>query len=462
MAKSAELISQKTAQTLDAAQLRQRILALTAQLHEARESARRFVPGVTPVRYAGRVFDAHEMTNLIDSSLDFWLTAGLYADEFETRLAETVGASIALLVNSGSSANLVALTALTSPLLGEDRLKPGDEVITVAAGFPTTVNPILQNNLVPVFVDVELGTYTASAERIEEAIGPKTRAIMMAHPMGNPVDLDAVCGLAQRHGLYYIEDNCDALGSRYRGRSTGTFGHLSSISFYPAHHITMGEGGAVLTSDERLARAARSLRDWGRDCYCSGGENDTCGKRFSQQCGTLPYGYDHKYVYSHIGYNLKVTDMQAAIGVAQLEKLPAFTEHRRANHRALLDGLRPFEDRLILPVATEGSDPSWFGFVITVRDEAPFTRAELVRHLEQRKIETRPLFAGNLLRHPAYRAIAHRVVGSLEQTDRITEQTFFVGCYPGLREPELAYMLEVFSDFFRAVSTRPASYVHAG
>jgi CDP-6-deoxy-D-xylo-4-hexulose-3-dehydrase len=352
-------------------------------------------------------------------------------------------------VNSGSSANLVALTTLTSPKLGNRRLKPGDEVITVAAGFPTTVAPIVQNQLVPVFVDVNVGDYTAIPKRLAAAVGPKTRAIMMAHTMGVPFNLDTVMDLVKKHALWLVEDNCDALGSRYRGRLTGTFGHLTTVSFYPAHHITMGEGGCVLTDDDALARIARSLRDWGRDCYCAGGESNTCGKRFSQQFGTLPYGYDHKYVYSHIGYNLKVTDMQAAIGCAQLPKLEGFIARRKANFRRLMEILQPYEDRLILPKATEHADPSWFGFVITVRKKAGFTRNELTGFLEANRIETRNLFSGNLLRHPAFEAIPHRVVGDLRNTDLIMNNTFFIGVYPGIGEPQLAYMADVFARFMR-------------
>src|SRR5678815_421166 len=341
--------------------LREQIAALVRQYHEAQFSTRPFNPATDLVHYAGRVFDAEELCNLVDSSLDFFLTANRYAERFEADFADYLGLSNALLVNSGSSANLVALTALTSPKLKDRRLQPGDEVITVAAGFPTTLAPILQNNLVPVFVDVKVGDYTADPEQLREAIGPKTRAIMMAHTLGVPFDLDAVGELAKKHDLWVIEDNCDALGSRYRGKLTGTFGHLATFSFYPAHHITMGEGGAVATNDDSLGRIARSIRDWGRDCYCAGGENNTCGTRFSQQFGTLPDGFDHKYVYSHIGYNLKVTDMQAAIGCAQLAKLDGFVASRRANFDRLTEILRPYEDRLLLPRATPHSEPSWFG-----------------------------------------------------------------------------------------------------
>jgi len=430
-------------------ELRVEILKLVRQLGAAREYAQEHAEAA-PVHYAGRVYGVEEMVNLVDASLDFWLTASRYAEEFENRLAEYVGVSDCVLVNSGSSANLVALTALTSPKLGERRLKPGDEVITVAAGFPTTVNPTIQNGLVPVFVDVSLGEYVAIPERVAAAIGPQTRAIMMAHTLGNPFDLEAVCALARAHELWVVEDNCDALGSRYNGQLTGSFGHVATCSFYPAHHITMGEGGAVLTNDEELARIVRSLRDWGRDCYCTGGESNTCGKRFGQQFGTLPYGYDHKYVYSHIGYNLKVTDMQAAIGCAQLERLEGFIAARKENFRELAAGLKEYEERLLLPRATRGSDPAWFGFPITVREDAGFTRNELTRYLEERQVETRNLFCGNLLRHPAYEGIRHRVVGDLTNTDVITNNTFFVGVYPGIRAAQRGYMLEKFTEFMRA------------
>ena len=427
--------------------LREQIDALVRQYHQEQFSNRAFNPETDLVHYAGRVFDGEELSNLVDASLDFFLTANRYADRFEADFADYLRLSEALLVNSGSSANLVALTTLTSPSLGDRRLKPGDEVVTVAAGFPTTLAPILQNNLVPVFVDVNLGDYTANADQLREAIGPRTRAIMMAHTLGVPFDLDAVGDLAKKHDLWVVEDNCDALGSRYRGRLTGTFGHLATMSFYPAHHITMGEGGCVATNDERLGRIARSFRDWGRDCYCAGGESNTCGTRFSQQFGTLPHGFDHKYVYSHIGYNLKVTDMQAAIGCAQLGKLEKFIAARRANFDRLMDVLRPHEDRLILPRPTLHSEPSWFGFVITVRENAGFTREDLVRFLEANRVETRSLFAGNLLRHPAFQGIPHRIVHDLTNTDTVMNHTFFVGVYPGLDSARLDRMTSVFRRF---------------
>ena len=427
--------------------LRERIASLVREYHREQFPDRAFNPATDLTHYAGRVFDADELCNLVDASLDFFLTANRYAERFEADFADYMGVSDALLVNSGSSANLVALSALTSPALGDRRLKPGDEVVTVAAAFPTTVAPIVQNHLVPVFVDVNLGDYTAKPDQLREAIGPRTRAIMMAHTLGVPFDLSVVTELATEHDLWVIEDNCDALGSRYRGQLTGTFGHLATMSFYPAHHITMGEGGCVVTRDDRLGRIARSFRDWGRDCYCAGGESNTCGTRFSQQFGTLPRGFDHKYVYSHIGYNLKVTDMQAAIGCAQLGKLDGFIARRRANFDRLFDALRPYEDRLLLPKATPHSEPSWFGFVITVREDAGFSRADLVAFLEANRVETRSLFAGNLLRHPAFEAIPHRIVRDLANTDTVMNHTFFVGVYPGLDSARLDHMASVFTRF---------------
>jgi CDP-6-deoxy-D-xylo-4-hexulose-3-dehydrase len=427
--------------------LRAEILERVRRYTREKFIPRTFNPARDLVHYAGRVFDEEEICSLVDASLDFFLTANRYAERFEAELASLLDLRNALLVNSGSSANLVALTSLTSPKLGDRQLKPGDEVITVAAAFPTTVAPMVQNRLTPVFVDVNLQDYTAVADQIAEAVGPRTRAIMMAHTLGVPFDLDTVMALVDKHGLWLIEDNCDALGSRYRDRLTGTFGHLATFSFYPAHHITMGEGGCVVTDDETLARIARSIRDWGRDCYCTGGENNTCGKRYGQKFGTLPEGFDHKYVYSHIGYNLKVTDMQAAIGCAQLGKLESFTARRKANFRRLMEILTPYEDRLILPRATPGSDPSWFGFAITVRAEAGFARNELTRFLEANRIETRNLFSGNLLRHPAFEGISRRVVGDLKNTDTIMNQTFFIGVYPGIGDAQLDYMAGVFARF---------------
>jgi CDP-6-deoxy-D-xylo-4-hexulose-3-dehydrase len=428
-------------------QLRGEIASLVRQYYQEQFAARPFTPGKDLVHFAGRVFDEQELESLVDASLDFFLTANRYAERFEAEFADYLGVGDAVLVNSGSSANLVAVTTLTSPKLGDRRLKPGDEVVTLAAGFPTTLAPIVQNGLVPVFVDVRLGDYNADPERLREAIGPRTRAIMMAHTLGVPFDIDTVMDLAAKHDLWVVEDNCDALGSRYRGRLTGTFGHLATGSFYPAHHMTMGEGGAVMTSDRDLARIIRSIRDWGRDCYCAGGENNTCGTRFSQQFGTLPRGFDHKYVYSHIGYNLKVTDMQAAIGCAQLGKLDAFVEARRRNFDRLSQALAKYADRLVLPQASAHSEPSWFGFLITVRENAGFTRHDIVNFLEDRRVETRPLFAGNLLRHPAFMDIPRRIVGNLDVTDRIMRDTFFVGVYPGIDAARLDHMIAVFERF---------------
>ena len=401
------------------------------------------------VHYAGRVFDEKELQYAVEASLDFYLTESRFAREFERRFSDFTGSAHTFIVNSGSSANLLALTALTSPLLGEKALRRGDEVITVAAGFPTTVNPILQNGLVPVFVDVEVGTYNALPAQIEAAVGPRSRAIMLAHTLGNPIDLDAIGRIAEKHNLYLVEDCCDALGSTYHGKNVGTFGHIASYSFYPAHHITMGEGGAVCTDSPVLARAVRALRDWGRDCYCKGGENGRCGRRYTQQYGELPLGYDHKYVYSHIGYNLKVTDLQAAVGVAQMEKLPAFIEKRKANFRRWEAGFKAWEDQFILPYATPGSDPAWFAYPVTVREGAGFTRTELTDYLQGKGVETRNLFGGNLLRQPAYLSIDKRTVGDLHNTDHIMNATFFLGTYPGLTEAQITYVLRQIADFIK-------------
>jgi CDP-6-deoxy-D-xylo-4-hexulose-3-dehydrase len=427
--------------------LRAKILGLVRDYYEERFAPRDFFPGRDLVHYAGRVFDGEELVNLVDASLDFYLTANRYADRFENDFAAYLGMNHALLVNSGSSANLIALTTLTSPLLRDRSLKPGDEVLTVACGFPTTLNPIIQNQLTPVFVDVNLGDYTAIPERLAEAVTINTKAIMMAHTMGVPFDLDAVMELVRKHRLWLIEDNCDALGSMYRGSLTGTFGHLSTFSFYPAHHITLGEGGAVATSDGDLARIACSLRDWGRDCQCSGGRNNACGKRFNQQFGTLPFGYDHKYVYSHIGYNLKVTEMQAAVGCAQLAKLGRFIEKRRENFHKLTKIMMPFKKRLILPEGTPHSTPSWFGFVLTVREDAGFSRNDLTTFLEANRIETRNLFSGNLLRHPAYADITCRIQGDLSNTDFVMNNTFFIGVYPGMEDVHLDHIRNIFVRF---------------
>ena len=432
----------------DEQRLRNEIRNLVGEFYRARFANNNFEPGISQVRYAGRVFDEKELQTLVDASLDFWLTAGRFSERFESELSELFDLEYAFLVNSGSSANLVAFSALTSPLIdGENRLKAGDEVISVAAAFPTTVNPIIQHGMTPVFVDVELGTYNIDPEKLKKAIGPKTRAIFLAHTLGNPYNLDVVQELVSKHNLWLIEDCCDALGSTYKGRPVGTFGHLATCSFYPAHHITMGEGGAVLTNDDTLARAVRSIRDWGRDCYCSGGENNTCGKRFTGKFGELPVGYDHKYVYSHIGYNLKVTDMQAAIGVEQLKKIDDFILSRKKNFRSWMKGFSQWEDFFILPKAINEADPAWFAFPITVKRDAGFTRTELTDYLSVHKVETRNLFGGNLLRQPAYLNIEKRVAGSLTVTDQIMNSTFFLGTYPGLTQDKIDYSLSVIQDF---------------
>lgn len=425
---------------MSAAELRERILGLVEEFAAAEWAPQPFVPGVTPVPVSGKVFDGDDVRTLVDASLDFWLTTGRFAHDFGRALARFVGVKHAVLVNSGSSANLLALTALTSEKLGARRLVPGDEVITCAAGFPTTVNPILQNGLVPVFVDVSLPTYGIDVSALEEAVGPRTRAIMVAHTLGNPFDVDAVLAVARRHGLFVVEDCCDALGATYGGRMVGTFGDVATLSFYPAHHVTTGEGGAVLTSDSHLKKVVESFRDWGRDCWCETGVADTCGRRFDWKLGELPHGYDHKYIYSHIGYNLKMTDMQAAVGLAQIRKLPGFLARRRANFDYLLERTRHLEDALVLPEKTAGSAPSWFGFPLTLRDGVPVGRRELVRHLEERRIATRLLFGGNLLRQPAYRGVPHRRVGVLGESDRVMEKTFWLGVFPGVTQEMLDYV----------------------
>ncbi|KKL76103.1 hypothetical protein LCGC14_2048240 [marine sediment metagenome] len=405
-----------------------------------------FVPGISAVPCAGRVFDAEELLYLVDASLDFWLTAGRYADRFEREFAALLGLKHACLVNSGSSANLLALSALTSPVLGQRRLRAGDEVITVAAGFPTTVNPIVQIGCVPVFVDVHVPTYNIDVAGLEAARSPRTRAVILAHMLGNPFDLDAVAAFCAEHGLWLVEDCCDALGATWRGRQVGTFGDLATMSFYPAHHITTGEGGCVVTDCDTLRRIVASMRDWGRDCWCGPGQDNTCGKRFDYQMGTLPYGYDHKYTFSHIGYNLKATDMQAAVGVAQLKKLPGFIEARRRNFRALLDGLSGLAEYFILPEVLPPAEPSWFGFPLAVRPDAPFGRDRVIRHLESRKIATRLLFGGNLTRQPAYQHVQCRVPGELPNSDFVMNNAFWIGVYPGLSVEAVEYVLAVFGE----------------
>jgi len=428
---------------------RDEILGGVARYHAAAFPDRAFVPGESPVPCAGRAFDADELVHLVDAALDFWLTSGRYAARFEHEFARFVGVRHAVLCNSGSSANLLAVAALTSPKLGARRLQPGDEVVTVAAAFPTTVFPLVQYGLVPVFVDVDLGAYNAIPDRIAEAVTPCTRAIMLAHTLGNPFDLDRVMEIARHHDLWLIEDNCDALGSTWHGRRTGTFGDLATVSFYPAHHITMGEGGCVLTDQPLLKTIVESFRDWGRDCWCNTGADNTCGKRFARQMGDLPPGYDHKYVYSHAGYNLKLTDMQAAVGVAQLRKLPAFIEARKRNWSRLRESLSELDEFLILPRASACADPSWFGFAVTLREDAPFSRNALVEFLESRRIATRMLFAGDLTRQPAFQGVNYRISGDLANTDAVMRRTFWVGVYPGLTEPMMDWIAESFHQFAR-------------
>ena len=428
--------------------LRTQIIGLVREYYKAAFPTHKFIPGESTIPYAGRVFDDEELANLVEAALDFWLTAGRFAAQFEDKFSQFFGLKHCLLTNSGSSANLLALSCLTSPKL-ERRLKPGDEVITVASGFPTTVNPIIQNQLTPVFVDITIPTYNVDVTQLEDAYSEQTRVVMLAHTLGNPFDLDSVVGFAQRHDLWLIEDCCDAVGATYHGRKVGTFGDLATVSFYPAHHITMGEGGAVLTNSSLLNNLVASFRDWGRDCWCEPGKDNTCGKRFEWQLGDLPYGYDHKYIYSHIGYNLKVTDMQAAVGVAQLKKLPAFIEARRHNFQTLYEGLRDLQEYFILPEATPGSDPSWFGFPLAVRPEAPFTRNQVVQYLEEHKIATRLLFGGNLVRQPAYcdSDVQYRVVGALKNSDFVMNQVFWIGVYPGLTGEMLDFVASTIREF---------------
>ncbi len=404
-------------------------------------------PGLDPVPPSGKVVGDPEKNAMIDAALDAWLTTGRFNDAFEARLAEFVGTRYALTVNSGSSANLVAFSTLTSPRLGDRGIRPGDEVITVAAGFPTTVNPIIQNGAVPVFVDVTLPGYNIDVTMLEAALSPRTKAVMIAHTLGNPFDLTAVSAFCEAHGLWLVEDCCDALGSTWKGRKVGTFGHLATLSFYPAHHITMGEGGAVLTSDPTLRQIAESFRDWGRDCWCKPGCDNTCGKRFGWQLGSLPPGYDHKYSYSHIGYNLKITDMQAACGLAQLDRLEGFIAARKRNFAHLTAALADARDFLVLPEATPGSDPSWFGYPITLRPEAGVNRVDLLQYLDQHKIGTRLLFAGNLVRQPSMAGRNFRVVGELPVADRIMQDTFWIGVWPGLTSVQLDYTAEMIRRF---------------
>ena len=426
--------------------LRKKALDASRAFAEKSLEKSEFRPGESVVPVSGKVLDPNDLVALVDSSLDGWLTAGRFTAEFERKLAKYVGVRSALFVNSGSSANLVALSGLTSPKLGKKALKPGDEVLTVAMGFPTTVNPIIQNGMRPVVVDVDLATYDAKPDRLREAVGPKTRAIMMAHTLGNPFDLDTVRELCEEHNLWLIEDSCDALGSTYDGQKTGSFGDTATASFYPAHHITTGEGGAVFVKSPLVKKQVESFRDWGRDCYCETGHDDTCNKRFGWTLGDLPAGYDHKYIYSHIGYNLKATDMQAALGLSQLTKLDEFSDRRKQNFKYLSKKLKGVQG-LIMPKATPKSDPSWFGFPITLDPKHPVDREELLRFLDSRKIGTRLMFAGNIMKQPAYRNVDFRVVGDLTNTDIVMRRTFWVGVYPGLTEPMLDYIADSITEF---------------
>ena len=435
-------------------ELRGQIQTLVAQYHDAAFVTTPFVAGETPVPVSGKVFDGHELALLVDASLDFWLTTGRFADAFEPRFATLMGAGAARLCNSGSSANLLAVAALTSVTLGDEALAPGDEVITCASGFPTTVTPLYQHGLVPVYVDVDPVTLNIDPTQLEAAIGPRTRAVMVAHTLGNPFDLDAVRALCDHHGLLLVEDCCDAVGSTYRDAPVGSFGALATTSFYPAHHITMGEGGCVLVNQPRFEKVVESFRDWGRDCWCAPGAENTCGRRFGWQLGELPFGYDHKYIYSHLGYNLKLTDMQAAVGLAQLDKLPGFIATRKHNWQRLHDGLADL-DALRIVTPTPNSDPAWFGFPLLVSEDAGFERFDLVECLEAAKIATRLIFGGNLLRQPAFAGRDHRRIGALPNADAVAERGLWIGCYPGLSEPMIDYMIDVIRAFVAAPVLAP-------
>ena len=431
--------------------LRKEIIEKTVEYYKEKFEQKIFQPGINRINYAGRVFDENELSNAVDASLDFWLTEGRFSEDFSEQISEFLEIEHVILTNSGSSANLLALSALTSHKLGDRRLKPGDEVITVAAGFPATVTPIIQNNLIPVFVDISIPTYNIDVEMFKRSISEKTKCIFIAHTLGNPFDIDMIMEYAQKYNLWVIEDNCDAFGSEYNGKKTGTFGHLSTISFYPAHHITTGEGGAICTYDLQLADIVRSFRDWGRDCYCSGGENNTCGKRFTQQFGNLPIGFDHKYVYSEIGYNLKMTDIQAAIGSAQMKKLPDFCRKRKENFNKWYSIFKQYPDYFILPEKTEKSDPAWFAFIVTIKENAPFNRNQIIQHLNNSLIETRNLFAGNMTKQPAFLNKNWIISEHLNNTDFVMNNTFFLGTYPGLTQEMFDYSEQVISEFISKI-----------
>ena len=437
----------------EAVAIRQEMSELASRYWQLVHQKADFTPGTKHVAVSGKVFGSEELQNLVDSALDFWLTTGRYNDQFEKSLAGILGVKHVLTTNSGSSANLVAVSALCSPILGDRALKPGDEVITCATGFPTTVNPILVNNLVPVFIDVHIPSYNLDVDQLEAALSDKTRAIVLAHTMGNPFDLDAITGFAKRHNLWLIEDSCDALGGTYQGQPVGTFGDIGTLSFYPAHQITMGEGGAIFTDNGKLRRAMESIRDWGRDCYCPPGRDNTCGKRFDWQLGNLPKGYDHKYTYSHLGYNLKLTEMQAAVGLAQLEKLPGFIATRRQNFNYLKEALSDLEKFFILPEVAANSAPSWFGFILTVRDGAPFGRDALVRYLDDKNIGTRLLFGGDLVHQPYMAGRIYRTVGSFENSDKVMRDSLWIGVFPGLGEPEISYISDTIHAFCESLET---------
>ena len=431
------------------AELKKKIFESIKDILALRNEEKKFTPGETKINYAGRVYDENEIISLVDASLEFWLTSGRYSNQFEKDFSNFLGSKYCILTNSGSSANLLAISALTSKKLGNRRLNPGDEVITLACGFPTTLNPILQYNLFPVFVDIELGSYNIKTEDLEEAISDKTKAVFIPHTLGNPANLSEILKFVNKYNLWFIEDNCDALGSKYNRKYTGTFGHISTFSFYPAHHITMGEGGALLTNDSELKKIILSFRDWGRDCWCETGVDDTCGKRFNQKIGELPYGYDHKYVYSHIGFNLKITDMQAAIGVEQLKKLPSFIEKRKQNFDFLYNFLRNYKKHILLPKWEKEADVSWFGFPILIKEVAPFSRSDIVNYLEENKIATRMLFGGNLLKQPAYEGIKYRTIGNLENSDSVMKNLFWIGVYPGIDFERMSYIKTILDNFFK-------------